>query len=277
MHTALAAAGGSPAPGADRIARLQRKVAEAKARRMGCGEHICQCLGLLACLPTLGLCQFVTVPANTKIAIFRFGKLDRVLSTSGIHWIAPCYDSVSHFSGTQTHKLDSLNVIDAAGNPIIVRALLEYAVEDPAALRIATDNSLTVLFNMAEQVVREACSRLPLLGNPGHDIRTQTSELGLQMVAELQADASVFGVQVQRVVVVEARYAPEIASQMLMKQQAGAMVAAREQIVLGAMNIVRDTLREFPAISDAGKERLTTNLLVTLTSHVSPTPTIALL
>jgi hypothetical protein len=64
------------------------------------------------------------------------------------------------------------------------------------------------------------------------------------MTSELQQDASVFGVTVQRLVISEARYAPEIAPQMLMKQQAAAMVAARREIVAGAMAIVRDTLAE---------------------------------
>ena len=53
------------------------------------------------------------------------------------------------------------------------------------------------------------------------------------MTAELQHDAAVFGVRVQRLVIVEARFAPEIASSMLMKQQAGAMVEARELVVAG--------------------------------------------
>ena len=62
-------------------------------------------------------------------------------------------------------------------------------------------------------------------------------------VRELQQDANSFGVVVQRLCIVEARYAPEIASQMLMKQQAMATVAARKEIVAGALNVVRDTLQ----------------------------------
>ena len=52
----------------------------------------------------------------------------------------------------QTHETTELKVIDAVGNPIIVRGLLEFGVEDAAALHIATNSSFSVLFNMAEQV-----------------------------------------------------------------------------------------------------------------------------
>ena len=218
----------------------------------------------------------MTVPPNTAVALFRFGKLDRVLDKAGLYWLPLFYSEIRVFTGTQSHKMDELHVVDAAGNPIIVRALLEYSVEDPAALHIATNSSLQVLFNSAEQVVREACSRLPLLGERGHDIRSQTNEIGASMLADLQPDASVFGVIVQRLVIVEARYAPEIASQMLMKQQASAMVGARKQIVAGALNVVRDTLREYPNLGDVSRERLITNLLVTLTSHQSTQPVLPL-
>ncbi len=63
---------------------------------------------------------------------------------------------------------------------------------------------------------------------------------------------------------------------MLMKQQASAMVAAREQIVTGALHIVKDTIAHFPTMSEAGKERLVSNLLVSLTSHSTPQTTIPL-
>ena len=136
--------------------------------------------------------------------------------------------------------------------------------------------SLRSLFNQAEQVVREACMRLPLLGERGHDIRSQTNEIGAGMLADLQPDATVFGIVVQRIVIVEARYSPEIAQQMLMKQQAGAMVAARKEIVAGALNVVRDTLAEFPRLSQDARERMISNLLVTLTAHQPAVPVLAL-
>ena len=85
-----------------------------------------------------------------------------------------------------------------------------------------------MLINSAEQVVRSSCTTLPLLGEKGHDIRSCTAELGAAMVNELQFDATVFGINVQRVAIVEARYAHEISAQMLMKQQAVAMVDARK-------------------------------------------------
>ncbi len=251
-----------------RTQMLAARVAHVKAQRLSCFELLCsKGLGTFFTAPLLGLSGLISVPAATSVAIFRFGKLDCVIARPGLTWVAPFYERVQMFTGTQTHKMDELHLVDAVGNPILVRALLEFAVEDPAALFIATNASLSVLFNQAEQVVREACTRFPLLGEKGADIRSLTHELGAQMLGELQPDASVFGVQVQRLVIVEARYAPNIASQMLMKQQAVALIGARREIVAGALNVVRDTLTQFPDLSDVAKERLIGNLLVTLTAQ----------
>ena len=128
-----------------RTTMLARKVAEAKAQRLGCFEHfLSKTLGTLVTAPSLFLSGFVTVPANTAVAIFRFGKLDVILNRPGLYWLPVFFEGVTTFTGTQTHKMDELHVVDAAGNPIIVRALLEFAIEDPAALKIATNMSLAV-------------------------------------------------------------------------------------------------------------------------------------
>lgn len=281
QSTALSASHNSPQKPLlhARTALLAARVEAAKAQKLTVSEWICsKGLGTLLTLPFLGLTGLTSVPTNTTLAIFRFGKLDRVIKKPGLVWIAPIYERVQSFGGTQTHKMDSINVLDASGNPLIIRALLEYAVTDPASLFIATDNSTLVLFNMAEQVVREAVTKLPLLGEKGHDIRSQFVEIGESMASELQKDASVFGVYVQRLCIVEARYAPEIAGQMLMKQQASALVAARKEIVAGALGVVRDALADptMAGVTNECRERLISNLLVTLTSHQPATPVLHL-
>lgn len=130
---------------------------------------------------------------------------------------------------------------------------------------------------MAEQVVRETCAGLPLQGHPeGRDLRSSGHAVSNTMVAELQIDATVMGVTVQRLTITEARYAPEIAQQMLMKQQAQALVGARKEIAEGAVGIVHETVKQFPEMSREGKERTITNLLTTLTSHAPSVPAIGL-
>ena len=107
------------------------------------------------------------------VAIFRFSKLDRVISTPGLHYVIPGYEMVMQSTQTQTYRIHELKLNDCAGNPIVISGLLEYSIFDPASLYIATRNNLQVLTNSAEQVLRNACTTLPLLGEHGHDIRSQ--------------------------------------------------------------------------------------------------------
>ena len=132
---------GHPHEPSARTVELRERVAAVKKQHLTLCEHLVKGLsGLVSFCTTLGLSGLTTVPANTSVAIFRFGKLDTVIKTPGIHWITPCAETVRHFAGTQTHESAELRVIDGAGNPIIVRALLEYAVEDATALHIATND-----------------------------------------------------------------------------------------------------------------------------------------
>lgn len=128
--------------GHERSAVLAQKVRAAKEKRLTCFEMALRAGCSLLCCPLcfLGV-GWVQVNANTAAAFFRFGKLERVIDTPGLAYVTPCATRVDGFAGTQSLILPPLNIIDASGNPIIVRALLEYSVDDPAALCIATNNS----------------------------------------------------------------------------------------------------------------------------------------
>ena len=116
--------------------RTQRinMVRETKALKLTVTEQFLKYFGGLFALPFLGLTCIRNIPTKTTQAIFRFGKLDRVITEPGLAFVLPFGETVSAFTGTQTHKINELNVVDLAGNPIIVRALLEFSVSIPYGL-----------------------------------------------------------------------------------------------------------------------------------------------
>jgi len=86
-HERAAPSPSPPAPSHERVAALRALVTEAKQKRLNCGELVCKWLGALVTLPTLGLSGLICVDTNTSLAIFRFGKLDRLITTPGMHWV----------------------------------------------------------------------------------------------------------------------------------------------------------------------------------------------
>lgn len=87
----VAVAVGAPAHKmSERTRMLAQRVAEAKAQRLTCSEWFCSVgLGTFFSLPFLGLTGLTTVPANTTVCVFRFGKLTRVIAKPGLYWCAP--------------------------------------------------------------------------------------------------------------------------------------------------------------------------------------------
>ena len=128
--------------GHERSTVLSDKVRAAKEQKLTCFELALRSCCSLVCCPLcfIGV-GWVQVNANTASAFFRFGKLERVIDTPGLSYVTPGATRIDGFRGTQSLILPPLNIIDAAGNPIIVRALLEYSVDDPAALCISTNNT----------------------------------------------------------------------------------------------------------------------------------------
>lgn len=91
-------------PGQARVETIKNMVALAKSKRLTIGEHAIVAIGALSTLPFFGLTGLVSVPTNTKVAIFRFGKLTSILTTPGLHYVAPFYNGISEFAGAQVSE-----------------------------------------------------------------------------------------------------------------------------------------------------------------------------
>ncbi len=81
----------TPTPPPRRTSIINARVLEAKNKRLTCFEHLLKGLGALMTVPFLGLTGLIVVPANTSVAIMRYGKLDRVINEPGFAWVAPGY------------------------------------------------------------------------------------------------------------------------------------------------------------------------------------------
>ena len=106
---------GAMSPGMQLRASRIEMVRQNKNLKLTFSERFCKYLGSILLLPTLGLAGIISVPPKTTLAVFRFGKLDRVISTPGLAWLLPFSEIVSQFTGTQTYRMDQLQVIDSTG------------------------------------------------------------------------------------------------------------------------------------------------------------------
>lgn len=260
-------------------------------------------LGVLAipvCL--VGLFGLMAIEPNGSRTLLLFGDYRGTIREPGFYWVNPFYSKrkvslrVRNFeTGSKTtpeQKNQQGQVIvaksrtsgapskvnDRDGNPIEISAVVVWKVVDTAEALFEVDDYEHFVEVQSESALRAMAARYPY-DSEDHEIslRGSTEEISERLREDIQERLDRAGVQVTEARISHLAYAPEIASAMLQRQQAGAIVAARTKIVDGAVGMVdmaldhlkRDSIVE---LSDDQKADLVSNLLVVLCSdrHAQP-------
>ena len=220
---------------------------------------------------------FCIVGPNEAKAVTFFGKYKGTIKESGFLWTIP-------LSGARTVSLKVINfntetmkINDLRGNPIEVGAVVVWRVKDAAQASFNVDSYRHFVANQSEVAVRSIVSTYPYDSNEGVSLRENAEEISDKLCAKLQEKLSVAGVIIEEVRIAHLAYASEIASSMLKRQQAVAVLEARKYLVENALSIVDSVMEHFAKegiteISDDKKADVVNNLLVTLVSEKDANP-----
>jgi membrane protease subunit (stomatin/prohibitin family) len=183
-------------------------------------------------------------------------------------------------TAAQSVDLPNQKMVDANGNPLQVSAMLVYNVKDSFKATISVQNYREFVMQQAQAVLKQVVSRHPY-ESPDHkatSLKTEGKQIGRELVDALQEKVDQAGVHIQSFQFNEMSYAPEIASQMLKRQQAVALVQARSAIVEGAVETAYGAIvameQKGIKFSTEGKEKLVTSLLTVMCSEHDATPTV---
>ena len=236
-------------------------------------------LGVLWCWAGL----YVLQPNQAALLIF-FGHYRGSDRGEGLRWSNPFNTRRKVSVRARNFNSDKLKVNDLRGNPIEIAAAIVWRVADTARATFDVEDYEAFVLTQAEAAVRHLASRYAydnLEGESGSTpeitLRSGTDEVGAALHAELQARFAQAGIVVVDAKLTHLAYAPEIAGTMLRRQQAEAVVAAREKIVQGAVGMVELALRGLEArglvaLDDERKAAMVSNLLVVLCSDHDATP-----
>ena len=173
-----------------------------------------------------------------------------------------------------------MKVNDADGNPIQVAAIIVWQVTETAQASFAVDDYRDFVTVQSESALRHVVMTHPYDGpDDTATLRGSTSEVSSELAAEVAERVAVAGVTIIEVRISKLSYAPEIAEAMLRRQQAGAIIAAREKIVEGAVSVVQEALVRLEqagtvTLDDERRAAMVSNLLVVLTSDQPANPVI---
>ncbi|MGW2415193.1 SPFH domain-containing protein [Streptomyces tubercidicus] len=209
-------------------------------------------------------------PGEARV-IQLFGRYVGTIRTDGLRWVNPLTSAREISTRVRNHETAVLKVNDAYGNPIELAAIVVWQVEDTAQALFEVDDFLEFVATQTEAAVRHIAIEYPY---DAHDedalsLRGNAEEITEKLALELTARVQAAGVRIIESRFSHLAYAPEIASAMLQRQQAGAVVAARQQIVEGAVGMVEQALARIneQGIVELDEERkaaMVSNLMVVL-------------
>ncbi len=238
-----------------------------------------------AIIITLGsvliLCGLYSIQQNESTAITLFGNYKGTDKKPGLRWVVPWYSRKKISLRVRNVTSQTLKVNDKKGNPIEIAAVIVWRVVDTAQALFDVDNYETFVNIQIETSLREITSHFAY--DHGEEaeptLRADGEKVGEMLQARLQERVGIAGLAVDEARLSHLAYAPEIASSMLRRQQAEAVLEARAKIVTGAVSMVESALqqlseRDIVTLDDERKAAMVSNLLVVLCADREAQPVV---
>lgn len=221
---------------------------------------------------------FIVGPNNAAVLIF-FGKYIGTVRHGGFWFANPLAGKTQISLKIHNFQSPQLKVNDAHGNPIEIGAVIVWRVVDTAQALFSVENYQVFVHIQCETALRHLASHYPYEPHADGEIalRSHPGEIAARLREEVQERAARAGIEIIETQLSHLAYSPEIAQAMLRRQQAQAVIAARQMIVEGAVGMVEMALKKLEAdavvsFDENSKAVLVNNLMVTLVSeqHIQP-------
>lgn len=222
---------------------------------------------------------FFMVHPNEAKVLQLFGRYTGTVHDSGLKWANPFYSKTAVSTRIRNFESNKLKVNDSRGSPIEIAAVVVWKVFDTAEALFEVDDYEEFVQIQSESALRNLSTTYPYEPHEGHGIalRSHPQEIAQSLRKEIQDRLEQAGVTVIEARISHLAYAPEIANAMLRRQQASAIIAARTQIVSGAVGMVDMALEMLKEknVVDLDEERkaaMVSNLLVVLCGEEGAQP-----
>jgi regulator of protease activity HflC (stomatin/prohibitin superfamily) len=239
--------------------------------------------GYMVLLPLSAFMFFgcFTVNPNEARVLQLFGKYAGTVKQDGFHWANPLLRRRRMSLRVRNFESSKIKVNDHEGNPIEIAAIVVWRVSETAEASFEVDDYEHYVKVQSEAAVRNLSTQYPYDAyiDGQKSLRGNTLEIADQLKVEVQDRLAKAGVEVLEARINHLAYSPEIAAAMLQRQQAGAIIAARQRIVEGAVGMVEMALellsrREIVELDNERKAAMVSNLLVVLCGDRNTQPVI---
>jgi regulator of protease activity HflC (stomatin/prohibitin superfamily) len=223
---------------------------------------------------------FVVQP-NHGVVLQLFGRYMGTVRDEGLRFANPFYSKKSVSLRVRNFETNKLKVNDQDGNPVEIGAVVVWKVVDTAQAVFQVENYENYVHVQSEAAMRNLATAYPYDSHEEHQIslRGHTAVVAEHLKKEIHERLEVAGVDILEARISHLAYAPEIAAAMLQRQQAGAIIAARQKIVEGAVGMVEMALEmlaknNIVTLDEERKAAMVSNLLVVLCGERATQPVV---
>ena len=231
-------------------------------------------------LTLLALGLFTVQPGQGRV-LQLFGDYKGTVREDGLRWANPLYTKATVSLRVRNFETAKLKVNDHNSNPIEIGAVVVWQVTDTAEALFEVDNYEDYVRVQSESALRGLANQYPYDHHePGEmSLSTNTQDVAEKLKGEIQDRLAKAGVKVLEARISHLAYAPEIAGVMLRRQQAAAVIAARQKIVEGAVGMVEMALeqlgqKQIVQLDEERKASMVSNLMVVLCSEQATQPVV---
>ena len=224
---------------------------------------------------------FFTVKTNEARVLQLFGRYVGTANEAGLRWANPFFTNQPVALSAFSFETNVLKVNDLDGNPVEIGAIIVWRITDSAQAVFAVGDCRAFVQVQCEAALRTLAMRYPYDAHSAgeHSLRGDTAAIVEELSTELRSRVALAGVEIVEANIGHLKYAPEIAQAMLQRQQAKAIIAARQLLVEGAVSIVEMALaelaeRDVVKLDDERKAAMVSNLLVVLCGERTAQPVI---
>lgn len=227
---------------------------------------------------------FFFINPNGSMVLTLFGKYVGTVKENGFYWAIPFYAKKRISLRARNFDSERVKVNDKLGNPIMISVILVWKVENTFKAAFEVDDYQHFVRVQTDAAVRKMAGSYPYDDWEDHDdykitLRSGMVEVNEALETELSERLEIAGIEVMEARIGYLAYAEEIASAMLKRQQATAIIAAREKIVEGAVGMVENALaqiseKDLVKFDEEKKATMVSSLMVVLCSDKEATPVI---
>jgi regulator of protease activity HflC (stomatin/prohibitin superfamily) len=215
----------------------------------------------------------MVIPPNTAKVMLLFGDYQGTVRESGLFWVNPFFTRETVSMRARNFESEQLKVNDKMGNPVLISVILVWKVKDTYRASFEVDVYEKFVKIQTDSAVRKLAASYPYDHfedeRAGVTLSTDFDEVNTTLEREVSERLVIAGIEVVEARITHLAYAPEIASAMLRRQQASAIVAARHKIVEGAVGMVESALnllsvKKIIELDEEKKAAMVSNLMVVL-------------